>query len=116
MAARIAAEPDPTGRAEIRRNLMAYEPVIDGDVLTARPIDRLAGGTGTNHDVLIGSNADEHALFLIPSGLIDFINDDRLNAARPWLVRTREPSPPPIGRLPDASTGELLRAAVTDWF
>jgi len=117
LGARIAAETDPTEWAEIRRNLMAYEPVIDGDVLTARPIDRLAGGTGTNHDVLIGSNADAHALFLIPSGLIDFINDDRLNAAL-TLVGA---DPGAVGAtyraaLPDASPGELLSAALTDWF
>ena len=67
--------PDPTEWGEIRRNLMVFEPVIDGEVLTARPIDRLAEGMGTTVEVLIGSNAEEHALFLVPSGIIDFINE-----------------------------------------
>jgi para-nitrobenzyl esterase len=66
VGARIAANPDPTEWGEIRRNLMPFEPAIDGEVLTARPIDRLAEGISTDVDVLIGSNAEEHALFLVP--------------------------------------------------
>ncbi len=117
LAARIAATPDPTEWGEIRRDMMAFEPVIDGAVLTARPIDRLAEGMSTNVDVLIGSNAEEYALFLIPSGIIDFIDDERLAAAL-TLVGA---DPGAVGAtyraaLPDASPGELLSAALTDWF
>jgi para-nitrobenzyl esterase len=117
VGARIAAAPDPTEWAEIRRNLMPFEPAIDGEVLTARPIDRLVEGISTDVDVLIGSNAEEHALFLVPSGMIDFVGDDQLNTTLALLGA----DPGVVGAvyraaLPDASPGELLTAALTDWF
>ena len=64
----------------------------------ARPIDRLTEGIGTDIDVLIGSNAEEHALFLIPSGVIDFITDDLLDAALTLVGADPAPSAPPTGR------------------
>ena len=117
MGVRIAAAPDPTEWAEIRRNLMAFEPAIDGEVVPARPIDRLADGVSADVEVLIGSNAEEHALFLVPSGLIDVISDEMLDAAL-TLVGA---DPGAVGAtyraaLPDAAPGELLCAALTDWF
>ena len=39
-------------------------------------VDRLAQGAATDIDVLIGSNDDEHALFFVPSGLIDYVTDE----------------------------------------
>jgi para-nitrobenzyl esterase len=117
VGAGIAANPDPTEWAEIRRNLMAYEPAVDGEILTARPIDRLTEGMGRDVDVLIGSNTEEHALFLIPSGVVDFITDDLLDSAL-TLVGA---DPRAVGAtyraaVPDASPGELLIAVLTDWF
>ena len=114
---RIAAAPDPTEWAEIRRNLMAFEPAIDGEVVPARPIDRLADGVSADVELLIGSNAEEHSLFLVPSGLIDVISDQMLDAALSLVGA----DPGAVGAtyraaLPDAEPGELLCAALTDWF
>jgi para-nitrobenzyl esterase len=117
LSASIAAAPNPAVWGEIASHMMAFEPVIDGETVPARPIDRLADGVATDIDVLIGTNTDEHALFLVPSGVVDIINDDLLAmalasvgadvAAVTAAYRAAQPA---------ATPGELLVAAIGDWF
>ncbi|MGW0041010.1 carboxylesterase/lipase family protein [Rhodococcus sp. NPDC003348] len=85
VSARIAREPNPAVWDEIATDSMAFEPCLDGEVLTTRPIDALAAGAGTDVDVLVGSNADEHTLFLMPSGVADFLHEDVLALAATGL-------------------------------
>ncbi|GAA4473594.1 carboxylesterase family protein [Rhodococcus olei] len=73
LSGRIAREPDPVAWGEIAADSMAFEPCVDGDVLTTRPIDALTAGTRTGVDVLIGTNSDEFTLFLMPSGVADAV-------------------------------------------
>lgn len=47
---------------------MAFLPIIDGDLLTQRPIDAIAAGAGANVPVLTGTNTQEYRLFLAPIG------------------------------------------------
>src|SRR2546429_9100581 len=61
-----------------RWRLMPFEPVIDGDVLPARPIDRIAAGVGAEIDVLVATTTEEQRLFLVPNGAINAINGDIL--------------------------------------
>src|SRR6266851_655305 len=42
----LFSHPDPGRWGEAAANLMPFEPVIDGDVLPARPIDRIVAGAG----------------------------------------------------------------------
>jgi para-nitrobenzyl esterase len=46
---------------------MAFLPVIDGDLLTQRPIDAIVAGAGNNVPVLTGTNTEEYRLFLAPT-------------------------------------------------
>ncbi len=113
----IAAMPDPATWGEITTNLMPFEPSIDGSVVPARPIDRIAAGASANVDVLIGSNADEHALFFVPNGIVDFIDDAMLSGA--LMMVGADPTkviPSYREARPDASPGELMIAAMSDWF
>lgn len=48
---------------EVASNLMPFEPVIDGSVLPALPIEALDAGAGAGLDVLVGYNAEEARLF-----------------------------------------------------
>jgi len=117
LSASIAAAPNPAVWGEIGRNMIAFGPVIDGAIVRARPIDRLAQGVGIDIEVLIGSNDDEHALFLVPSGVIDFVTDEVLARVLTGVgadaggvaasYRLAEPA---------ASPGEILMAALGDWY
>jgi para-nitrobenzyl esterase len=86
LAASLAAQPDPAKWGELSRNLMVFEPVVDGAILPARPIDGIAEGAGSGVDVLTGSNADEYALFLVPTGAAGFIDDGILAGAVAMVV------------------------------
>lgn len=117
LSARIATQPDPSAWGEIATNLMAWEPAVDGDVVAGRPIDRIVDGVGADVAVLTGTNTDEHALFLVPSGIAAMVTDELLPLALGLLgadpaavVATyREAAP-------GATPGELAIAALTDWF
>jgi para-nitrobenzyl esterase len=84
-------------------------------VLPSIPIEAVRAGAGRDLDVLIGTTTEEHALFLVPNGLIDLIDDGALNytcallRADPAAVRSAYSAD---GRSP----GEILLAAMTDWF
>lgn len=62
-------------------SMMPWQPVIDGEVIPARPIERIAAGTGAGIDVLVGTNTDEHRLFLVTGGAIDRVTAEVLAGA-----------------------------------
>jgi carboxylesterase type B len=118
LKADLIAHPDPERwGGEVAATMMPWQPVIDGDVIPARPIDRIAAGAGAEVDVMIGTNADEHRLFLALDGAIQRVTDEVLVAvvaacgvpveATLAAYRTAQP---------DASAGDLLAAIQTDWY
>lgn len=82
----------PTARIDLRGadgrepvfGISRFVPVHGDDVLPTAPLDALRSGTGAAVDVLIGSNAEEMNLYLVPSGVRAKIG--RLLA---WLVLRR---------------------------
>lgn len=117
LGASIAASPDRSAWGEISTNLMPFEPAVDGTVVPGRPIDRLAEGVAADVEVLIGSNTDEHALFFVPNGIADFIEEPMLFGALSLV----SPDPAPViashrELLPEATSGELLISVMSDWF
>jgi para-nitrobenzyl esterase len=109
--------PDPVRWGEVAANLMAFEPVVDGELLPAVPIERIAAGAAPGVEVMAGTTGEEHRLFLVPTGVADHVTDEALafvagayglDAARAVAVY-RE-------RAPEASPGELLADLMTDWF
>jgi para-nitrobenzyl esterase len=109
--------PDPERWGEVAANLMPFEPVVDGDILPARPIDSIVGGAGAGVDVLIGTNTHEQRLFMVPGGAINFINEDILaGTVAAYGLPVTETIATYRSIHPDASAGELLAAIVTDWF
>jgi para-nitrobenzyl esterase len=94
--------------------MMAFEPVVDGQILPARPIDAIAAGNGKDVDLLVGTNQDEHRLFLIPTGVADATNDailqmtaGALGLGAPGLAAYTTAAP---------GAGYALAAVLTDWF
>jgi para-nitrobenzyl esterase len=110
----IALNPDPGRWREIAANMMAFEPVVDGQLLPVRPVDGIAGGNGRHVDLLVGTNQDEHRLFLVPTGLADATDDatvqmvgGALGLDAPGLATYQASAP---------SAGDAVAAVLTDWF
>ncbi len=115
LSARIAMEPSPLLWGEIATDSMAFEPCVDGTVLTARPLDRLAAGACADVDVLIGTNSDEMTLFVVPNGLVDVISSDVLRMGLTAFGLDIDATVAAYGAvLPQASPGELFAAIVRD--
>jgi carboxylesterase type B len=117
LGADVFGKPDPERWGEVAANLMPFEPVVDGDVLPARPIDSIVGGAGAGVDVMIGTNTEEQRLFMVPGGAINFINEDILaGTVAAYGLPVSETIATYRAIRPDASAGDLLAAIVTDWF
>ena len=114
LSMQISTEPLPEKWGEVATNAMAFEPVIDGEVLPALPLEAIRAGTGRELDVLIGTNTDEWALFLVPSQLVELVNDEAL-AYSLGLLKT-DPATVRDAYGADLTPGELWMAALTDWF
>jgi len=117
LSRQIATMPDPARWGEITLQAMMIEPVVDGDVLPQVPIDAVAAGAAAGVDVLTGTTTDEQLLFLVPSGLIDMINDLLLGmAVAAYGMPPEQTLAMYRGARPGASPGHLLAAVSTDWF
>lgn len=116
LSRRILAQPDPRQWGEVAADSMAFEPCVDGTVLPGRPIDRIVVGASSDVDVLIGTNADEYSLFLVPGGVDLGIDEDVLRMmvgaygldVETALAAYRESRP-------GATPGRLLCAVLGDW-
>ena len=109
--------PNPALWGEVAANQMPFEPVIDGDILPARPIDSIVAGAAANVDVMVGTNAEEQRLFLVPNGVIGHITAE---AVAGTLAAYGLPVETALATYrstrSEASPGDLLVAVVTDWF
>lgn len=113
----MSRNPDPERWGEATVNGLPFLPVIDGELLPARPIDAMAAGAGANIDVLVGTNADEFRLYLVPQGTINAVNEQMLSAAiAGYGMPVAETLATYRAAHQDATPGELLAAISTDWF
>jgi para-nitrobenzyl esterase len=108
--------PDPARWGEITANQMLFEPVVDGDVLPAVPLDGIRAGAGRDVDVLIGTNSDEQRLFMVPTGVMNFIDDNVLQMAAAADGLGPDALPTYRAGRPGASAGDLFAAVYGDWF
>jgi para-nitrobenzyl esterase len=116
LSAEVFTAPDPSRWGEVAANLMPFEPVIDGDVLPALPIEQIRAGSGSNVDLLVGTNSDEERLFFVPNGLIDAIDESVLAATAAGYRLPEGALDVYRASRPGATPGELMEAVVTDWF
>ena len=112
----ISATPDPGRWGELVLNAMAFEPVVDGDVLPVLPVRAVQAGAGSSVDLLIGTNTDEHALFLVPNGFVDLVGEPVLAMVLGGYGLTPDALRPYRSDAPAATPGELMVAVATDWF
>ncbi len=117
LSADVFEHPDPARWGEVAANLMPFEPVIDGEVLPLRPIDRIAAGAGAEIDVLVGTTSEEERLFLVPNSAINHINEDILaGTVAAYGLPVAETLTTYRATRPGANAGDLYEAVVTDWF
>jgi para-nitrobenzyl esterase len=96
---------------------MAFEPVIDGEVLPDLPIRRIAAGASGDVDVLVGANTEEQRLFLVPNGVVDLVTPELLQmAVAGYGLPVDRALEVYRGARPGATPGELLADVATDWF
>jgi carboxylesterase type B len=114
----LSSDPDAERwGAEVAVSMMAWQPVIDGDIIPARPLDRIAAGAGAGIDLMVGTNTDEHRVFLVPGGAIDQISAETLAGAIAAYGLPLEATLAAYRAAgPGASAGDLLVAIQTDWF
>jgi carboxylesterase 2/para-nitrobenzyl esterase len=117
LKAEVDAHSDPERWGEVAANLLPWEPVIDGEILPARPIDRIVAGASAGVDLLVGTNTEEMRVSLVPSGMIDQITDEALAGAMAAYGLPVEAALATYRAAhPGASAGDLFAALQTDWY
>jgi carboxylesterase type B len=116
LKADLMAHPDPRRWGdEVVASMLPWQPVVDGDIVPARPIDRIAAGAGTDVDLMVGATADEWNFFLVPGGAIDRISAEALAGA---VAACGLPVEAALASYraarPGAGPGELLGAVQSD--
>lgn len=108
-------DPDRWGR-EVALSMMPWQPVVDGDSIPNRPIDRIAAGAGAGVDLMVGTNTDENRLFLVSVGAIDQVTPEVLpGTAAAYGLPVEAALTAYRAALPGASAGDLLAATQTDF-
>lgn len=109
--------PDPARWGEIALNSMAFEPVVDGDLVPDLPARRIAAGAAPGVQVLVGTTAEEHRLFLVPNGIADAATEPMLaGLAAAYGLDVDTALGTYRARRPDAPPGDVLADIMSDWF
>jgi carboxylesterase type B len=118
LEADLAAHPDPARWGEeVVLSQLPWQPVVDGDVIPAPPLDRIVAGAGADVDIIVGTNVDEHRLFLVPGGVIDQVTPEALaGAIGAYGLPVDATLTAYRAAHPNASAGDLLAAIQTDWY
>jgi para-nitrobenzyl esterase len=113
----ISKRPRRSLWGDVAKNLMAFEPIVDGDVLPGIPEDLIAAGAGHDMPILIGTNSGEARLYFVPTGAIDTL-PSLVASVFAWTYGARRPGA--VGRYrrnrPGASAGEVATAILTDGY
>ena len=122
----LLTDPDPErwGQAIVTSTL-PWQPVVDGEVLPAPPMERIAAGSGRWVDLIVGTNTDDWRLWLVASGAIGQITDEILTGpvrdhGYQCLAAYGLTGPAGLSayreRYPDAGPGDVLADVQTDWW
>jgi para-nitrobenzyl esterase len=113
----LAVRPDPVRWGQVAANGMIFEPVVDGDVVPARPIERIVAGASAGIDLMVGTTSEEWRFFLVPGGAIDRVTEERLSTtARVMGLDVEQALAVYRAARPQATPGDVLAALITDWF
>jgi len=111
----LAAQPDPARfGATIVASALPFIPVVDGDLIPARPLDAIAAGAGSQVTLLTGTNTDEFRLFLVPTGLAGLLDEPGLTGVLALFGVGQRAADLYRANRPALSPGEVLCAVLTD--
>ncbi|WP_338889211.1 carboxylesterase/lipase family protein [Rhodococcus sovatensis] len=114
----LVRDPDPArwGATVIQRGfgVMSMFPTIDGEVLTALPIEAIAAGAGDGVELLAGTTRDEFRFFMVPSGFSKTVSTDELPVLAARFGIPRSTTNLFTGNRPTESAGDVLCALLTD--
>lgn len=118
LRADLLAHPDPERWGiEVVTSMLPWQPVIDGDIIPARPFDRIAAGASASIDVIVGTNTNENRLFLVPDSVIERVTDEALaGAVAAYGLPVEATLAAYRVAYANASAGDLLAAIQTDWY
>ena len=114
----LATHPDPElwGR-EMVVSQMLWQPVIDGTVIPARPINLISAGASADIDFMVGSTTEEWRFFLVPGKAIEHITPEILaEAVAAYGLPVDATLATYRAAHPAASAGDLLAAIQGDWY
>jgi carboxylesterase type B len=116
LKADLMADPDPQRWGdEVALSILPWQPVVDGDIVPARPIDRIAAGAGGGVDLMTGSTTEEWNFFLVPNGAIDHIPPEALaGAITAYGLPVDAAMATYRGAHPGAGVGHLFAAVQSD--
>ncbi|MFT4126158.1 MAG: carboxylesterase family protein [Gordonia sp. (in: high G+C Gram-positive bacteria)] len=116
LSAEITKKPLRRLWGDVARNLLPFEPVIDGTILPRLPEHAIADGVGAEVDLLVGSNADEGRLFIAPTGTAPPMPSlvPYLFARTAGVANARAALRSYRASRPGSSAGDLLAAFMTD--
>ncbi|GAB3660027.1 carboxylesterase/lipase family protein [Glycomyces tarimensis] len=118
MMADLARQPDPHrwgGEPGARVNV--WRPTVDGDTLPTPPVDAIAAGASADVDVLIGANAEEGRLSLVPFGALESVGEAELTEAlRLYRLPVHRALDAYRAAYPNAGPGDLLAILQGDWY
>jgi para-nitrobenzyl esterase len=113
----LMENPDPERwGGEVVLSMLPWQPAIDGEVIPEPPLERIAAGCAAGIDLIVGTNTDEHRLFLVSVGAIDQVTPEALaGAIAAYGLPVDTTLTAYSAAHPGASAGDLLAAIQTDW-
>ncbi len=116
LSADVFNKPNPELWGEVAANQMPFEPIVDGELIPTIPIKNIAAGNSVGVDVLVGNNAEEQRLFLVPNGIINHVTEEALaSAITAYGLPVEATLAAYKAERPEASPGDLWGAIATDW-
>jgi para-nitrobenzyl esterase len=113
----MSASPDPARwGASVVTTIMAFIPVIDGDILPVHPLAALASGQGADVPLLTGTNTEEFRFFFVPTGFAATVTPELLPLFLGGLGISEDTAAVYQANRPGASPGDVVCALVTDRF
>lgn len=118
LRAALLAYPDPEQwGSEVAISMLPWQPVIDGNLIPARPIDCIAAGSGAEIDIIVGTNIDEWRINMTSENMLAGITEEALVGTVAAFGLPIEATLDAYRSIhPTANAGDLLAAIQTDWW